>query len=156
MNKLPPKLDDFELMIFRLGYLPSAETQLKEETEYNNPHKIFPNLRPLKNIIRDFGFQEDSIIRIRYFNNKYYGIFYTTKNSTNDKTFQKNITQLGFLEKRKLKLNEEIDFRNHKRIYPNIYPIIQFTKNLGFQEDIVSRIKLNENDYIAINYIRNS
>jgi len=85
MDKPISKLDDFELMIFRLGYMPSAEIILKEEIKHNNPHNIFPNLKPLKNIIRDFGFQEDSIIRTRYFNNEYYGTFYTTKNPINSK-----------------------------------------------------------------------
>jgi len=77
--KKSPKLDNFEMMLFRLGYEPTAEIELNEETDFRNHHRVFPNIKPLKNIIRDFGFQEDTIIRVRYFDNKYYGTIYTKK-----------------------------------------------------------------------------
>jgi hypothetical protein len=153
MGKIPLRLDDFERMIFRLGYHPAAESELNQEIDPYNSSKIFVNIRSLKNIVRNFGFQEESIIRARYFNNKYWGTFYTIKNIPPVDNFKEEMIALGFHLVGELELNEETDFRNTQRVYPNISKLTLLIKHFGFQEDIVSRIKFIDNKHQTTVYI---
>lgn len=79
MAKRPPKLDAFEENIFKLGYKPIAEIKLKELNDPRNHKRVYPNIYPLATIVRDLGFQEDTIIRVRFFDNEYFGTVYTKK-----------------------------------------------------------------------------
>ena len=80
---------------------------------------------------------------------------YTIDNLPDVDTLEKIILNLGYLKEAELSLNEETDHRNSQRIYPNIIPLTKFMHTLGFQEDIVSRIKLKSDNYLATIYTRN-
>jgi len=73
----PPNLDEFEMDLFRRGYKLIGESELNEETDPRNPHRIFPNPKSLCNDIRFAGFHEEILIRIKHRDNKYFAAIYT-------------------------------------------------------------------------------
>ena len=75
----PHNLDEFEEAIFKLGYVQVAEIILDEIKDERDYKKIYANVWPFQKIARDLGFQEDTIMRVRFFDNKYYGTFYLPK-----------------------------------------------------------------------------
>ena len=72
----PPNLDNFEMDLFRKGYELIAETELEEETDPLNHHRIFPNIESLCDDIRFAGFHEEILIRIKNRDNKYFAAVY--------------------------------------------------------------------------------
>jgi len=71
MTENPQKLDDFEMDLLRRGYEFVTEKILPEEIEPSNHRDIYTNIKPLYNSMRHMGFSEDTVIRIRFIDNKY-------------------------------------------------------------------------------------
>ena len=69
-------LDSFEMDMFRKGYKLISESELIEESDFSNQHKVFPNIKSLCNDVRFAGFHEEVLIRIKYKDNKYFAAIY--------------------------------------------------------------------------------